>query len=87
MNSVNDRLASIEACLERVLQRLEALEPLRHSGEFVNIAQAGRICGVRRRTIYNWIDGGKVEVKRTPSGLVRISAASLLRHEQTRGTT
>jgi len=35
--------------------------------------------GVSRRTIYNWIAGGKVEYVRTAGGSVRIFADSLWR--------
>jgi len=35
--------------------------------------------GVSRRTIYNWIAGGKVEYVRTAGGAVRIFADSLWR--------
>lgn len=45
----------------------------------VNIVQACEIAGVSRRTIYYWIEAGKVEVCYTPSGRIRIVADTLLR--------
>ena len=38
----------------------------------LSIAKAGELVGVTRRTIYNWIAGGKVEYVRTAGGSVRI---------------
>lgn len=47
----------------------------------LNIAQACEVVGVSRRTIYNWIHLGKVEVVRTAGGALRIYADTLLRRE------
>lgn len=44
-----------------------------------NIAQAMVICGVSRRTVYNWLQSGRLEYVRTPGGSVRIYVDSLLR--------
>ena len=43
------------------------------------IAKACEVVGVSRRTIYNWIAGGKVEYVRTAGGSVRIFADTLWR--------
>ncbi len=43
----------------------------------VSIHEAEEICGVSRRTIYNWLHADKVEFVRTPSGSVRIYRDSL----------
>jgi excisionase family DNA binding protein len=45
----------------------------------VNINQAAKIAGVSRRTVYNWLDKGKVEFVRNAGGHVRIYVDSLLR--------
>jgi excisionase family DNA binding protein len=38
----------------------------------VSIGQACELCGVSRRTIYNWLGANKVEYVRTAGGCVRI---------------
>lgn len=45
----------------------------------LSILQACAHVGVSRRTIYNWINSGKVEYVRTAGGAVRIFADSLWR--------
>jgi excisionase family DNA binding protein len=51
----------------------------------VSIPRACELVGVSRRTIYNWIAGGKVEYVRTAGGSVRIFADTLWREpEQTK---
>ncbi len=45
----------------------------------LSILQACAQVGVSRRTIYNWINSGKVEYVRTAGGAVRIFADSLWR--------
>jgi len=45
----------------------------------VSIARAGELVGVSRRTIYNWIAGGKIQYVRTAGGSVRIFADTLWR--------
>ena len=47
--------------------------------ERVNINQAAAIAGVSRRTIYYWLDKGKVEFVRTAGGSVRIYVDTLLK--------
>ena len=44
----------------------------------LSIAKAGELVGVTRRTIYNWIAGGKVEYVRTAGGSVRIFVGTLV---------
>jgi excisionase family DNA binding protein len=44
--------------------------------------KACEVVGVSRRTIYNWMAGGKVEYVRTAGGSVRIFADSLWRVPQ-----
>jgi excisionase family DNA binding protein len=41
--------------------------------------KACEVVGVSRRTIYNWMAGGKVQFVRTAGGSVRIYADSLWR--------
>ena len=45
----------------------------------LSIAKACELVGVTRRTIYNWIAGGKVEYVRTAGGSVRIFVDTLWR--------
>lgn len=45
----------------------------------VSIPRACELVGVSRRTIYNWMAGGKVEYVRTAGGSVRIFADTLWR--------
>ncbi len=52
----------------------------------LSIAKACELVGVSRRTIYNWIAGGKVEYVRTAGGSVRIFADTLWRDPHA-GTT
>lgn len=45
----------------------------------VSIQQAADRVGVSRRTVYNWIAGGKVQYVRTAGGSVRIFEDTLWR--------
>ena len=45
----------------------------------VSIPRACALVGVSRRTIYNWINDGKVQYVRTAGGAVRIFADTLWR--------
>jgi excisionase family DNA binding protein len=45
----------------------------------VSIPHACELVGVSRRTIYNWIAGGKVQYVRTAGGSVRIFVDTLWR--------
>jgi excisionase family DNA binding protein len=45
----------------------------------VSIGRACEIVGVSRRTIYNWMNAGLLEIKRTAGGSIRIVEASLWR--------
>ncbi len=48
----------------------------------LSIMKACEVVGVSRRTIYNWMAGGKVQYVRTAGGSVRIFADSLWRAPQ-----
>ena len=48
----------------------------------LSIMKACEVVRVSRRTIYNWMAGGKVEYVRTAGGSVRIFADSLWRAPQ-----
>lgn len=50
----------------------------------VSIAEACGIVGVTRRTIYNWMDSGKVAYVRTAGGSVRIFSDTLWREPESR---
>lgn len=45
----------------------------------LSIMKACELVGVSRRTIYNWIAGGKVDYVRTAGGSIRIFADTLWR--------
>jgi excisionase family DNA binding protein len=45
----------------------------------VSIVKASEIVGVSRRTIYNWMESGKIEYVRTAGGNVRIFSDTLWR--------
>jgi excisionase family DNA binding protein len=49
----------------------------------ISIMKACELVGVSRRTIYNWISGGKVEYVRTAGGSIRIFVDSLWRDVRT----
>jgi excisionase family DNA binding protein len=53
--------------------------------ELVSILRAAEICGVSRRTIYVWLDKGKIEAIRTAGGCVRIFTDSLFRDYNKKG--
>ena len=48
----------------------------------LSIMKACEVVGVSRRTIYNWMAGGKIEFVRTAGGSVRIFADSLWRNPE-----
>lgn len=50
----------------------------------VSIAEACGLVGVTRRTIYNWMDSGKVAYVRTAGGSVRIFSDTLWREPESR---
>jgi excisionase family DNA binding protein len=50
----------------------------------ISIMKACELVGVSRRTIYNWIAGGKVEYVRTAGGSVRIFVDTLWRDPERR---
>lgn len=45
--------------------------------QLVTIKRAAALAGVSRRTIHNWITGGKLKTYRTPSQAPRIYAPDL----------
>ena len=51
----------------------------------ISIMKACELVGVSRRTIYNWIAGGKVEYVRTAGGSVRIFVDTLWRQPSRSG--
>jgi excisionase family DNA binding protein len=53
----------------------------------LSIMKACEVVGVSRRTIYNWMAGGKVQYVRTAGGSVRIFADSLWRTPQDAANT
>ena len=50
----------------------------------ISIMKACELVGVSRRTIYNWIAGGKIEYVRTAGGSVRIFVDTLWREPRRR---
>ena len=53
----------------------------------LSIMKACEVVGVSRRTIYNWMAGGKVQYVRTAGGSVRIYADSLWKTPQSADNT
>jgi excisionase family DNA binding protein len=53
----------------------------------VSIMKACELVSVSRRTIYNWLQAGKLEYVRTAGGSVRIFADSLWREPNSAATT
>lgn len=49
----------------------------------VSIPRACELVGVSRRTIYNWLAGGKIQYVRTAGGSVRIFEDTLWRDPET----
>ena len=49
--------------------------------KLVNTVKAAAICGVSRRTIYNWVRDNRVAWVRTPTGQLRIVATSLFQRK------
>jgi predicted site-specific integrase-resolvase len=47
----------------------------------VNSVQAAAIAGISRRTLYLWVQLGRVEVTRTASGQLRIFADTLFQRD------
>jgi predicted site-specific integrase-resolvase len=47
----------------------------------VNVAQAGAIAGIAKRTVHLWIQLGRVETIRTASGQIRIYADTLFQRD------
>lgn len=45
----------------------------------ISIKEACQLAGVCRRTIYNWLDAGKLQYVRTAGGAIRIVPSSLFR--------
>lgn len=52
-----------------------------HIEPTVSVKQAEQIAGVCRRTIYNWMNAGRLRFKRTAGGSVRIYPSSLFRED------
>lgn len=46
---------------------------------FVSIRQASTIAGVSRRTIYHWLEAGKLTLYRNAGGGIRIIRSELIR--------
>lgn len=52
----------------------------------VSIPRACELVGVSRRTIYNWLAGGKIQYVRTAGGSVRIFEDTLWRNPEAPAT-
>ena len=65
--------------LGAVLERLGGKPAMIVDRKTISIMKACELVGVSRRTIYNWIAGGKVEYVRTAGGSVRIFVDTLWR--------
>jgi excisionase family DNA binding protein len=47
--------------------------------ETVPLIRAAELCGVSRRTVYNWLASGKIQAVRTAGGAVRVFTDSLFK--------
>jgi excisionase family DNA binding protein len=72
-------LQSCNRCSDRFFEGGTTVDIERQT---LSIMKACEVVGVSRRTIYNWMAGGKVEYVRTAGGSVRIFADSLWRAPQ-----
>ena len=54
-------------------------EPRPTPTEWITISEACRLVHVTRRTIYNWMDNGKLPFVRLPSDCRRIDASLLVK--------
>jgi len=48
----------------------------------MSIQEAADLCAVSRRTIYNWLQSGKIQAVRTAGGNIRIFTDSLFRESK-----
>ena len=82
------RLRAVEQALQRLQAAVDELKLARGLApapdEWITLSGACKAMHVSKRTIYNWIGKGWVETRRTPSGNVRVSAASLWRRQDGR---
>lgn len=88
MNLFDRHVQEIRYCLARGLaidqapvRSLLAFYDKHRERASVTITHAASLVGVSRRTIYNWIEAGKVETVRTASGTRRIYVDSLWRKD------
>ena len=58
------------------------MEAISAERKTVSIMRACKLVDVSRRTIYNWIAGGKVEYIRTAGGSIRIFVDTLWRKSE-----
>ena len=56
-------------------------DAVRHDRQLVNSVQACRIAGIKRSTLYLWVQLGKVETTRTAGGQLRIYADTLFQRD------
>lgn len=76
--SLNEVKAAVQASELGVLVQAEGQLTPAEAGQSLSIMAACRIVGVSRRTIYNWIERGKVPYQRTAGGAIRIRRGDLL---------
>lgn len=52
---------------------------MRMDREYLSIAEAARLAGVCRRTVYNWMERGQLAFVRLPSGMRRVRKTEVIR--------
>ena len=78
-------LPTADTFFEQVMRLRRRSEPVAGTNQMmlerktVSIPRACEMVGVSRRTIYNWIAGGKIQYIRTAGGSVRIFVDTLWR--------
>ena len=72
----------LQSCKPRTDRDFEGGTTVDIERQTLSIMKACEVVGVSRRTIYNWMAGGKVQYVRTAGGSVRIFADSLWKRPQ-----
>jgi excisionase family DNA binding protein len=81
-NIVTPLSKGLQSCKPRTDTDFEGGTTVDIERQTLSIMKACEVVGVSRRTIYNWMAGGKVQYVRTAGGSVRIFADSLWKRPQ-----
>lgn len=81
-NNVTPARQGLQSCKRGTDRDFEGGTTVDIDRQTLSIMKACEVVGVSRRTIYNWMAGGKVQYVRTAGGSVRIFADSLWRRPE-----